>query len=155
MNKCFYQIKKYIQIVFFLLNLITFIVVTIIYNKNKSYYSEYSTLPKITSNILIILTFLIIIGHTVYPKMICSFISDNFYFLMTDRGKLIANISIGILFYSCDDIPLLVFQIINFVSSFGLFLMEFIFKCNILHNSVENTFEEDKISGEYVSDIQK
>ncbi len=87
--------------------------------------------------------------------MICSFISDNFYFLMTDRGKLIANISIGILFYSCDDIPLLVFQIINFVSSFGLFLMEFIFKCNILHNSVENTFEEDKISGEYVNDIQK
>ena len=155
MNKCFYQIKKYIQIVFFLLNLIAFIVVTIIYNKNKSYYSEYSTLPKITSNILIILTFLIIIAHTIYPKMICSLISDNFHFLMTDRGKLVANISIGILFYSCDDIPLLVFQIINFVSSFGLFLMEFIFECNVLHNSVENTFEEDKISGEYVNDMPK
>ena len=155
MNKCFYQIKKYIQIAFFLLNLITFIVVTIIYNKNKSNYAEYSTLPKIGSNILILITFLIIIGHTIFPKMICSFISDNFHFLMTDRGKLVANISIGLLFYSCDDLPLLVFQIINFVSSFGLFLMEFIFQCNILHNGVENTFEEDKISGEYVSDIQK
>ena len=74
---------------------------------------------------------------------------------MTDRGKIVTNISIGILYYSCDDIPLLVFQIINFVTSFGLFLMEFVFQCNILHNEVENAFEEEKISGEYANDIQK
>ena len=155
MNKCFYQIKKYIQLVFLLLNLITFIVVTIIYNKNKNYYAEYSTLPKIASNTLITIIFLIIIGHTIYPKMICSFISENFHFLITDRGKLAANISIGVLYYSCDQMPLLVFQIINFVSSFGLFLMEFIFHCNILYNGIENVVEEDKISNEYVNDIQK
>ena len=78
--------------------------------------------------------------------MICSFISDNLHFLMTDRGKLIVNISIGIMYWSCDDIPLLVFSIINFVSSFALFLCEFIFQCNILYNGIENEYEEDKIS---------
>ena len=81
--------------------------------------------------------------------MICSFISNNLHFLMTDRGKLIANLLIGILFWSCDDIPILVFECINFVSSFGLFLCEFIFQCNILYNNVENSIEEDKVPNEF------
>ncbi len=50
------------------------------------------------------------------------------------------------MYWSCDDIPLLVFSIINFVSSFALFLCEFIFQCNILYNGIENEYEEDKIS---------
>ena len=81
--------------------------------------------------------------------MICSFISNNLHILMTDRGKLIANLLIGILFWSCDDIPILVFECINFVSSFGLFLCEFIFQCNILYNNVENSMEEDKVPNEF------
>ena len=149
MNKCFYEIKRYIQISFFLINFISFIVITIIYNARKSIYAEYTSLPKISSNIFITIIFLIIICHTIYPKMICFFISDNLRFLMTDRGKLIANLLIGILFWSCDDIPILVFECINFVSSFGLFLCEFIFQCNILYNNVENSMEEDKVPNEF------
>ena len=149
MNKCFYEIKRYIQISFFLINFISFIVITIIYHARKSIYAEYTSLPKISSNIFITIIFLIIICHTIYPKMICSFISDNLHFLMTDRGKLIANLLIGILFWSCDDIPILVFECINFVSSFGLFLCEFIFQCNILYNNVENSIEEDKVPNEF------
>ena len=155
MNKCFYEIKKYIQIVVFLLNLITFIVITIVYNKNKSYYAEYTTLSKYSTNVFIIIIFLILLSHTIYPKIICSFISDNLHFFMTDRGKIVVNISIGIMYWSCDDMPLLVFCIINFVSSFALFLSEFIFQCNILYNSTENGLEEEKPSDEYIGDIQK
>ena len=144
MNKCFYLIKKYIQIVVFLLNLISFIIINIIYNKNKSDYSEYTTLPKLSTNIFIIITFLIMLSHTIYPKMMCSFIADNFNLLMNDRGKIIVNISIGIMYWSCDDTPLLVFTIINFVSSFALFLSEFIFQCKILRNEVETGLEEER-----------
>ena len=155
MNKCFYEVKRYIQIVFFLLNFVSFIVVSIIYNKNKTSYTEYTALPKMSSNILIIIIYLILIIHSIYPKIICSFLSDNFHFLMTDRGKIISNISIGIMYWSCDDIPLLVFEIINFFSSFGLFLAEFIFECNILYNGIENEHEEEKNSNEFSNDIQK
>ena len=144
MNKCFYLIKKYIQIVVFLLNLISFIIINIIYSKNKSDYSEYTTLPKLSTNIFIIITFLIMLSHTIYPKMMCSFIADNFNLLMNDRGKIIVNISIGIMYWSCDDTPLLVFTIINFVSSFALFLSEFIFQCKILRNEVETGLEEER-----------
>ncbi len=155
MNKCFYLIKKYIQIVVFLLNIITFLIINIIYSKNKSRYAEYTELPKISTNIFIMIVLILILSHTFCPKMVCEFLSDNFHFLMTDRGKLIANLLIGILYWSCDDIPILVFEIINFVSSFGLFLCEFIFQCNILYNGVENSLEEDKASNEFSSDIPK
>ena len=144
MNKCFYLIKKYIQIVVFLLNLISFIIINIIYSKNKSDYSEYTTLPKLSTNIFIIITFLIMLSHTIYPKMMCSFLADNFNLLMNDRGKIIVNISIGILYWSCDDTPILVFTCINFVSSFALFLSEFIFQCKILRNEVETGLEEER-----------
>ena len=152
MNKCFYLIKKYIQIVVFLLNIITFFIINIIYSKNKSRYAEYTELPKISTNIFIMIVLILILSHTFCPKMVCEFLSDNFHFLMTDRGKLIANISIGIMYWSCDDIPLLVFTIINFVSSFALFLCEFIFQCKILHNGIETGFEEYRNSHEISND---
>ena len=148
MDECFYLIKKYIQIVVFLLNLISYIVIAIIYNKNKAYYSEYSNLPKFTTNIFIIISFLILFIHTVYPQIICSFMKENLEFFFSDRGKIVVNISIGIMFWSCNDTPLLVFEIINFVSSFALFLCEFIFECKILHNEVETDgFEKKDLIG--------
>ena len=142
------------MLIVFLLNPITFIIINIIYNKNKNYYSEYTSLPKLSSNIFIMIILIINLSHTLCPKLICSFLTDNLHFLMTDRGKMISNISIGIMYWSCDDIPLLVFSIINFVSSFGLFLAEFVFHCNILHNNVENGVEDEKISNE-ISNVKK
>ena len=144
MNECFYSIKKYIQICVFLLNLISYIVITIIYNKNKDHYSEYTSLSKYSTNVFIIITFLILIIHTSCPDIICSFLKDNLAFFMADRGKIIVNISIGIMYWSCDVTPLLVFEIINFVSSFALFLCEFIFHCKILNNKLETEIEENK-----------
>ena len=155
MNKCVHKIKQYIQILVFLLNLITFIIISIIYNKNQSYYEEYTTLSKYVTNAFIIIIFLILLLHSIYPKMICSFISDNLNFFLTDRGKIVVNISIGIMYWSCDDIPLLVFTIINFVSSFALFLSEFVFQCNILEYGSENAPLNEKNINEINNDIQK
>ena len=146
MNECFYKIKKYIQIVIFLLNLISFIVITIIYNKNRTNYSEYTTLSKYSTNFLIIIIFLILLIHTTCPEIICSFLKNELEYFMTDKGKIVANISIGIMFWSCDDIPILVFEIINFVSSFALFLCEFVFQCKILKNKTEMEVNEEKKS---------
>jgi len=44
------------------------------------------------------------------------------------------------------------FTIINFVSSFALFLCEFIFQCKILHNGIETGFEEYRNSHEISND---
>ena len=132
MNSCLMLIKGKIQILVFSLNLITFIIITIITNNKKEKYIEYTSLSKFISNLYIFTSLLIILIHSVFPKFICSFISENLSIFTNDIGKLIINLSIGILYYSSNNTAHLVFAIINFVSSFALFLSEFIFQCTIL-----------------------
>lgn len=134
MNTCFLPIKRKIQILVIALNFVTFIIIASLTNEKKDNYLEYTTLPKYCSNVYIFIIFLIILIHSIYPKLICKFLSDNLGILICDRGKLIINLSIGILYWSSNNNAQLIFSIINFVSSFALFLCEFIFQCNILNN---------------------
>ena len=135
MNKiCFLSIKKIIQILVMSLNLLSFIIITTITDDKKENYIEYTNLSKLLSNFYIILVLLIMLIHSISPKFICSMISDNLSILTKDIGKLIINLLIGILYWSSNNTTHLVFTIINFVSSFALFLCEFIFQCRILNN---------------------
>ena len=134
MNSCFLPIKRKIQIFLITINLISFIVITIITNNQKENYIEYTSLPKFCSNIYIIIFFIIILVHSIKSKFICNILSDNLSFITTDKGKIIINLSLGILFWSSNNKAHVVFEIINFVSSFALFLCEFIFQCRILNN---------------------
>ena len=129
------------------MNLVSFIVITTITNVEKENYIEFTNLPKKLSNFYIILILLIILIHSISPKYICSLISDNLSILTKDIGKLIINLLIGILYWSSNNTTHLVFAIINFVSSFALFLSEFIFQCRILNNtySDEESNEDKKI----------
>ncbi len=149
MNTCFLQIKRKIQILVITLNFVSFIVITSLTNEKNENYLEYTTLPKYCSNTYIFIIFLILLIHSIYPKLICKFLSDNLGILMCDRGKIIINLSIGILFWSSNNIAQLVFSIINFVSSFALFLCEFIFQCNIL-NIIH--FDSDNNEEKYIID---
>ena len=134
MNTCFLPIKGKIQISVIIINLISFIIITSIIINKKNNYMEYTTLSMLCSNFYIFVIYTITLMHSIYPKIICKFISNNLLILTTDKGKIIINLSIGILFWSSDNIPHLVFSIINFVSSFALFLCEFIFQYEILNN---------------------
>ena len=147
MNTCFLSIKKKIQILVISLNLVTFIIITTLTNDKKENYIEYTNLSKMISNFYIILILLIILIHSIYPKYICLLISINLSILTNDIGKLIINLLIGILYWSSNNTAHLVFTIINFVSSFALFLCEFIFQCRILNNiHFEDENNEDKIN---------
>ena len=147
MNTCFLSIKKKIQILVISLNLVTFIIITTLTNDKKENYIEYTNLSKMISNFYIILILLIILIHSIYPKYICLFISINLSILTNDIGKLIINLLIGILYWSSNNTAHLVFTIINFVSSFALFLCEFIFQCRILNNiHFEDENNEGKIN---------
>ena len=144
-NTCFLSIKKKIQILVISLNFITFAIITAITNDKKENYIEYTNLSKLFSNFYIILILLIILIHSISPKFICSLISDNLSILTNDIGKLIINLLIGILYWSSNNTTHLVFAIINFVSSFGLFLCQFIFQCRILNNKhIDFGSNEDK-----------
>ena len=145
MNNCFLPIKRKIQIIIFSLNLITFIIITACTSNNKENYIEYTNLSKIFSNIYIILTLLVLLIHSISSKLICKFISEDFSFLTNDIGKIIINLSIGVLFWSSNNTPHVIFGIINFISSIALAISEFILQFKIvkfIHFDTESN--EDK-----------
>ena len=145
MNNCFLPIKRRIQILVFSLNLITFIIITSYTTNNEDNFIEYTSLSKIFSNIYIIFTLLVLLMHSISSKLICKFISEDFSFLTNDIGKIIINLSIGVLFWSSNNTPHVIFGILNFISSIALCISEFIFQFKIvkfIHFDTESN--EDK-----------
>ena len=145
MNKCFLPIKRRIQILVFSLNLITFIIIISYTTNNEDNFIEYTSLSKIFSNIYIIFTLLVLLIHSISSKLICKFISEDFSFLTNDIGKIIINLSIGVLFWSSNNTPHVIFGILNFISSIALCISEFIFQFKIvkfIHFDTESN--EDK-----------
>ena len=145
MNNCFLPIKRRIQILVFSLNLITFIIIISYTTNNEDNFIEYTSLSKIFSNIYIIFTLLVLLIHSISSKLICKFISEDFSFLTNDIGKIIINLSIGVLFWSSNNTPHVIFGILNFISSIALCISEFIFQFKIvkfIHFDTESN--EDK-----------
>ena len=133
MNSCFLEIKRKIQILVITLNLVSFIIITSIISKKKDYI-EYTSLSKICSNLYIFLFYILILIQSIYPKIFYKFFLENISFITTDIGKLCINFGISILYWSSNNAAHIVFGVITFVSSFGLFLCEFIFQCRILND---------------------
>ena len=154
MNTCFSFIKNKIRIILITLNFVTFIIITTIMNKNSDDYNEYSTLSKYCSNCYIFIILLISLIHSINPKLICKMISHNLGILVCDKGKIIINLSLGILYLNNKNTPQLIFSITNFITSFGLFLCEF-FHCtnsnNIGLNEEDNTDDKNSIDALNIS----
>ena len=140
MDSCLLEIKRKLQILITSLNLISFVIITIIINNQKHNYIEYTSLSKFCSNLYILLFYTLILIHSISPKILCGFILNNISFITTDIGKLLINLGISILYWSSNNKAHIVFGVISFVSSFALFLGEFIFHCKILK---EGNFEKE------------
>ena len=153
MNKCFLPIKRKIQILVFSLNLITFIIITSCTINSNENYIEYTNLSQIISNIYIILTLLVLLIHSISSKLICKFISEDFSFLTNDIGKIIANLSIGVLFWSSNNTPHVIFGIINFISSIALSISEFIFQFKIVKFIHFDTESNEENKNEEANDV--
>ena len=154
MKNCFYFIKKIIQTLVFALNLISFTIMILLIDYKKNNYRKYTNLSKFFLNFYIFSILFILLLHSIYPKILCSAFTYNFPIITKDIGKMIINLSIGILYWSSNNNPHVIFVIINFVSSFALFLCEFIFQCKILryvHFDTES-INEDKNESENSND---
>ena len=132
MNSYFEKIKRRIQIVIISLNLISFIIITILINNKKRNYNEYTNLSRFFSNLYIIIILLILLVDSITPKCIPNIFSENISILTKSKGKISIIISIGCLFWTSNNFPHVLFGVINFISVFILILCEFIFDCKIL-----------------------
>jgi phosphoglycerol transferase MdoB-like AlkP superfamily enzyme len=94
-------------------------------------YVEYTSLSKSVSNCYIIIILLIMLIHSIFPKIMLFGIKENLSILISDRGKLILIISIGALFWANNNKIQTFFTVINFLSFFAMLLCEFIFHSKI------------------------
>ena len=131
-NDYFHNVKRKIQFVIILINLICFLIISFYINKKDLNYNEYTNLPKLLSNCYILIILLIMLIHSIYPKIVFFVIKDNFSILTNDRGKVIIILFIGILFWTSNNRIHTLFCIVNFISFFILLLCEYICDCKFV-----------------------
>ena len=131
-NDYCHNVKRKIQFVIILINLICFLIISFYINKKDLNYNEYTNLPKLLSNCYILITLLIMLIHSIYPKIAFFVIKDNFSILTNDKGKVIIILFIGILFWTSNNRIHTLFCIVNFISFFILLLCEYICDCKFV-----------------------
>ena len=166
-------LKRKIQIFFILANIISFLIMNIYINKKKEKYNEYTNLSKFISNFYILMIFLIMLFDSISPSIVCKIFSENINIFINSKGKIMIILLIGIMYWTSNNLPHVLFGIVNFISFFVLVLCEFIFDCKILknvnqgkivnkeesntneHNISNNNMFKSYISSKYNSNLKK
>ena len=112
--------------------LATFIVTTLCTNTKSPNFIEYTDLSKFFLNFYIFILLLICFCHAVYPKLVCSLITNRLGIIINDRGKIVLLTSIIVMYFSTESMPQKLFGMISFVSVFGLYLADLLLNCDIL-----------------------
>ena len=138
-----------IKLIYFILsgltNLITFIVVILCTNSNSNNFIEYTTLSKFFINLYTLVILILLLIHTIYPKIFYNFIAKNMNIMSSNKSKIAVYLILSSMYWSTDNIPYFLYAAISFVSTFGMMIFEIIFDCAII-NGQENISEIIKAS---------
>ena len=132
------KIKKFIQIVVFSFNLLTFIIVLFSTNSKSKTYKEYTGSSKFFLSLYIILIFAFLITITIYPGILYHQLKTQFAFVFSDKGKLILSYSISIIYWFSRNKPQLIFAVLSTIMNTFLLIYEFIFYFQKVENFLNN-----------------
>ena len=122
----------------------SFIVTTLVTNTKSPNFIEYTDLSKFFLNLYVFLILLICLIHSIYPKIVFTFITEGFGIITSIKGKIILSLAIDIMYYSTDNLPQKLFGMISFVSVLALFLGDLVLNCEILKQPSEESNNESK-----------
>ena len=122
----------------------SFIVTTLVTNTKSPNFIEYTDLSKFFLNLYVFLILLIFLIHSIYPKIVFTFITEGFGIITSIKGKIILSLAIDIMYYSTDNLPQKLFGMISFVSVLALFLGDLVLNCEILKQPSEESNNESK-----------
>ena len=132
MKITFELIKQIISILSTATMFVSFIVTTLCTNKKSPKFIEYTDLSKSFLNIYIGLLLLLMLCHSINPKMVCTIFTDRIGIIASDRGKITLSILIIIMYFSTESMPQKLFGMISFVCVFALILFDFFLNCDTL-----------------------
>ena len=113
-------------------------------NTKSPNFIEYTDLSKFFLNLYVFLILLICLIHSIYPKIVFTFITEGFGIITSIKGKIILSLAIDIMYYSTDNLPQKLFGMISFVSVLSLFLGDLVLNCEILKQPSEESNNESK-----------
>ena len=93
---------------------------------------EYTGVSHLILNIYIIIIFIFLVGHSFFPIYKPKILVINFNFILTNIGKIITIFLISMIYRFSESIPHYILGIILFISSFILFIYEFIFNFSFI-----------------------
>ena len=111
----------------------SFIITTLLTNTKNPDFIEYTDLSRFFLNLYIFLILLLCLVHSVYPSILCPFITESLSIITTIKGKIILSLAIDVMFYSTESLPQKLFGMITFVSVLALFLGDLVLNCKILN----------------------
>ena len=121
------KIKKYLQVVFFSIDLLVFLLVLFSTNSKSKKYKEYTGSSKFFLDLYIILIYAILIVITLLPRLLYHRIKKYIVFMFGDKGKIIISFAISLVYWFARNKPQLVLGIILTITSILLLIYEFIF----------------------------
>ena len=132
MKLTFELIKQIITSLVTATSLVSFIVTTLCTNTKSQNFIEYTDLSKFFLNFYIFIILLLCFCHSIYPKLVCKIFTDKIGIISSDRGKIVIQTSIFIMYFSTESMPQKLFGMISFVAVFGLFLADLLLNCETL-----------------------
>ena len=121
------QIKKFLQIGIFSIDLLVFLLVIFTTNSSSEKYKEYTDSAKFFLDIYIIGIYAILILITIYPRLIYYRVKRHILFIFTDKGKVIISFGISLIYWFAKNKPQFVLGFILTITSIVLLIYEFIF----------------------------
>ena len=125
-------IKKIISILSLSTSLGAFLVTTLCTNTKSPTFIEYTDLSKFFLNLYILILLILMLFHSIYPKMVCSIFTNRLGIITSSKGKITILVFIMIMYFSTESLPQKLFGMISFVSTLAFFLSELFLNCETL-----------------------
>lgn len=142
----FSTVKRFLQFLSLSTNIICYIISILYTNTRSPKFIEYTHLNKTIINIYVLFFLSFFLLHTIYPKIICKVFKKNVLFLTNDKCKMIISFLISLMHWTANNTPQLLYGIIVFVTSFALYLLEYLFDCSTLNYATAAKTEKPPLS---------
>ena len=121
------RIKSLVYKIILSFDLIIFIIIILSTEIKPNKYLEYTGLSHFFLNIYIIITFISLLGHSLYPRFKPTIIDKYFHIILTNKGTIIIIFLISLIYRFSKSVPHFILGILLFISSLILSIFEFIF----------------------------
>ena len=149
------KIKKFLHIGTFSINLLIFLLVLFSTSSKSKNYKEYTGASVFFLDLYIIAIDILLIVLTIIPGLFYHRLKKHFLFIFTDKGKVIINFLISLIYWFARNKPQFVLGFLLTITSIILLIYEFIFYFTKVENFLSTKGIEFSNKGQPIYDVNE